>query len=169
MIGKVSAVVDGFECGTIFRITAILYYIFIFNSLWKKITSTPDPYNIIFSCKQTFTFQLSKCYLYLQIYNWEPKYLNPENLPEMPEELNTLIQKYHNNEDTRNMTQQIWITCEGESPVDKENIVGFNYYPTQGFPNYFYPYTNAKGYLSPLVAVQVLQPTRKWNYYTTLM
>lgn len=27
-----------------------------------------------------------------------------------------------------------------------------------GFPDYFYPFTNVPGYLSPLVAVQVVEP-----------
>lgn len=101
----------------------------------------------------------------MQIYNWEPKYLNPEKLPEMPKELKDIILEYNNNTLTQKKTQQIWISCEGESPVDRENIVGFNYFPTHGFPNYFYPYTNVKGYLSPLVAVQILQPTGKSNNY----
>lgn len=54
---------------------------------------------------------------------------------------------------------QIWVSCEGENPADRETIgSNLTYYPTRGFPYYYYPYTNIDGYLSPLVAVQVMHP-----------
>lgn len=54
---------------------------------------------------------------------------------------------------------QIWVSCQGENPADVESITSnLNYFPTRGFPYYYYPYTNIEGYLSPLVAVQVTHP-----------
>lgn len=57
--------------------------------------------------------------------------------------------------------KQVWISCNGVDDVDKENIKGFRYWP-HGFPAYFYPYQNTPNYLSPLVAVEVLDVTRKY-------
>lgn len=62
---------------------------------------------------------------------------------------------------------QVWISCRGENPADREHVnPNFGYYPSRGFPGYFYPYTNQEKYLSPLVAVQVTNPTSKcFKYY----
>lgn len=39
--------------------------------------------------------------------------------------------------------------------MDKKTYVdNINYYPSRGFPAYYYPYLNQKGYMSPLIAVQ---------------
>lgn len=57
---------------------------------------------------------------------------------------------------------QVWVSCQGEKPVDKENVGGFRYFPSQGFPSFYFPYKNVKNYLSPLVAVQVLNTARKF-------
>lgn len=61
--------------------------------------------------------------------------------------------------------ENIWISCEGEGPADKENIKQFQYFPHQGFPGYFYPFRNVKNYLSPLIAVMIVSPTRKYRIY----
>lgn len=53
--------------------------------------------------------------------------------------------------------KQIWISCQGEHPVDRE-ILGPVSYIKYGFPGYFYPYINTPGYLSPLVAVKFDRP-----------
>lgn len=53
--------------------------------------------------------------------------------------------------------KQIWISCQGEHPVDQE-ILGPVKYIKYGFPGYFYPYVNTPGYLSPLVAVKFDRP-----------
>lgn len=55
----------------------------------------------------------------------------------------------------------IWVTCEGESPADVENLGPVNYSPRRGFPAYFFPYRNVKGYQPPIVAVQFERPKRK--------
>lgn len=55
-------------------------------------------------------------------------------------------------EDQRN---QVWINCRPEYPADKEGLKSIQYFPpSQGFPGKYFPYTNQKGYMSPLVAVQ---------------
>lgn len=51
------------------------------------------------------------------------------------------------------------MSCEGQHPNDKENIGKITVTP-KGFPNYFYPYKNDDGYLSPLVAVQFESPIK---------
>lgn len=57
--------------------------------------------------------------------------------------------------------QQVWVSCKGVDDFDRENIEGFTYTP-RGFFSYYYPYRNTKNYLSPLVAVEILNVTRKY-------
>lgn len=54
----------------------------------------------------------------------------------------------------------VWVSCEGENPADLENVGPIKYYPTQGFPGYYFPFENSEGYLSPLVAVHFERPVR---------
>lgn len=58
----------------------------------------------------------------------------------------------------------IWITCEGENPADIENLGPINYIPQRGFPGYFYPFMNQKGYMPPVIAINFERP--KSNYLT---
>jgi len=51
-----------------------------------------------------------------------------------------------------------WLHCDGEDYADMENIGPVTYTPFRGFPGYFYPYRNQRGYLSPIVMVQLNQP-----------
>jgi sodium/potassium-transporting ATPase subunit beta len=90
-----------------------------------------------------------------RIYGWKPDYYNdPDNLPEeMPQSLKDKIKSLP--ESNRN---QIWVTCYGENGADKEILGDIEYFPTQGFPSYFYPYEMTKGYVSPLVAVKFTRP-----------
>lgn len=89
-----------------------------------------------------------------QIYGWVPQYYDEvESLPkEMPDELIAHIKTLKPVE-----RKQIWISCQGEHPVDRE-ILGPVSYIKYGFPGYFYPYINTPGYLSPLVAVKFDRP-----------
>lgn len=57
----------------------------------------------------------------------------------------------------------VWVSCEGENPADIENVGPIQYFPRRGFPGYFYPFENSEGYLSPLVAVHLERPTRKFK------
>lgn len=76
----------------------------------------------------------------------------------MPEDLKTHIAELPVR--SRN---QIWVTCRGENGADKEILGDIQYYPTRGFPSYFYPFLSTPGYLSPLVAVKFVRPTRKYS------
>ena len=48
----------------------------------------------------------------------------------------------------------VWITCEGETAADVENLGLVSYTPMQGFPGYYYPYLNQMHYLSPITFLQ---------------
>ena len=94
-----------------------------------------------------------------RIYGWVPEfYDDPNDLPEdMSEDL-----KAHITELPENQRKQIWVSCRGENGADQEVLGDLKYYPTRGFPAYFFPYLNAPGYLSPLVAVKFVRPARKY-------
>ncbi|XP_030748659.1 sodium/potassium-transporting ATPase subunit beta-2 isoform X1 [Sitophilus oryzae] len=93
-----------------------------------------------------------------RIYGWKPDYYlyDHELPPEMPKQLKDHIRSINNTQDRKN----IWVSCEGEMPSDKEYIGSITYYPNnfQGFPGYYFPYLNKEGYLSPLVAVRFERP-----------
>ena len=55
----------------------------------------------------------------------------------------------------------MWLSCKGKDQDDEVNIDGFNYYPAQGFPIYYFPYRNQPGYMAPFIAVQILNPRSK--------
>lgn len=61
----------------------------------------------------------------------------------------------------RREPNQVWVSCDGQSPHDREHQGELKYFPGPGFPYYFYPYLNTKDYLSPLVAVQFVKPERE--------
>jgi len=111
------------------------------------------------SPKENYGYNTSSPCIFLKlnrIYNWVPETYNDKN--NLPEDMDKdLKERILGLPDIK--TDQIWISCKGEHPVDREHVKGFAYYPNQGFPKYYYPYTNAEGYLSPLVAVQIQNPT----------
>lgn len=51
----------------------------------------------------------------------------------------------------------MFISCEGQYEGDEQHVGKMTISP-RGFPYYYYPYTNEKGYLSPIVAVQFESP-----------
>nr|CAD7447329.1 unnamed protein product [Timema bartmani] len=95
-----------------------------------------------------------------EIYNWIPEFYNDtDRLPDkMPADLKQYIHELKMNNQTA-MLNTVWVSCEGENPADKENLGGIKYYPTRGFPGYFYPYENSEGYLSPIIAINFERPT----------
>ncbi|XP_066258602.1 sodium/potassium-transporting ATPase subunit beta-2-like isoform X1 [Euwallacea similis] len=110
---------------------------------------------------QFFDYHRSSPCIFLKlnrIYGWRPDYYIHDNeLPaDMPKQLKNHIKSINNTRDRQN----IWISCEGESPADREYIGSVSYYPKkfQGFPGYYFPYLNGEGYLSPLVAVRFERP-----------
>jgi sodium/potassium-transporting ATPase subunit beta len=90
-----------------------------------------------------------------KIYNWHPEFYNKSSdLPEvMPADLQS---KILGNSDKAN--EMIWISCEGENPADIENLGPINYIPQRGFPGYFYPFQNQKGYMPPVLAINFERP-----------
>ncbi|XP_046676303.1 sodium/potassium-transporting ATPase subunit beta-2-like [Homalodisca vitripennis] len=90
-----------------------------------------------------------------RIYGWQPELYNDvKSLPsDMPEDL----KKHINNTDKKHRNM-VWVSCSGEAPNDRENIGEIEIYPRPGFPSYYYPYQNIKGYLSPIVAVHFKRP-----------
>lgn len=57
--------------------------------------------------------------------------------------------------------EMIWISCEGENPADIENLGPVNYFPQRGFPGYYYPYVNQRGYQAPIIAINFERPKSK--------
>jgi sodium/potassium-transporting ATPase subunit beta len=53
----------------------------------------------------------------------------------------------------------IGVTCEGENPIDQENMGPIEFFPSKGFPAHYYPYYNQEGYRAPLVMVKFAKPT----------
>ncbi|XP_017069900.1 sodium/potassium-transporting ATPase subunit beta-1 [Drosophila eugracilis] len=89
-----------------------------------------------------------------KIYGWKPDVYDEEQ-KDMPDELKKVI-----NGTKKEERQQIWVSCNGHLGKDKEHFQNIGYFPSQGFPSYYYPYLNQNGYLSPLVAVQFNSPPK---------
>lgn len=93
-----------------------------------------------------------------RIYGWKPDCYNDIDEIKsgnigMPEDLIKYIESVPKEE--RN---QIWVSCSGGN-----NTGQIDYFPSRGFPEYFYPFENQKNYMSPLIAVKFTHPTRKLN------
>jgi len=107
-----------------------------------------------------------------RVYGWQP---DPYNIQEirmmngtMPETLREHIEKtWQENCAKKGIREDewcpelnmVWLHCDGEMAVDKENIGRVTYTPWMGFPGYFFPYWNQLGYLQPIVMVQLKKPT----------
>lgn len=84
-----------------------------------------------------------------KIFGWVPNFITkPAN--DMPQDLKDVIEY-----ESLSNHSQVWISCAGEHPFDKEHISGFDYFPSRGIPGYYFPYTNQNNYLSPIIAVQI--------------
>lgn len=99
-----------------------------------------------------------------KIFNWNPSFYNttsklPDNMPqELKDHISSLNTSITDRESTR--MNMVWVSCEGENPADVENMGQIEYLPHQGFAGYYFPFTNVKGYLSPLVAIRFVRPTK---------
>ncbi|KAK7084952.1 positive regulation of potassium ion import [Halocaridina rubra] len=82
-----------------------------------------------------------------KVFDWEPELIDggSEKLPE------DLRQYIRNSNGT--LSKLVWLWCK-----DENNTVQFTYSPRPGFPAYYYPFLDQKGYLSPLVVVSVSSP-----------
>lgn len=92
-----------------------------------------------------------------KVKDWMPTIFNyTATLPKtMPENLRNEIQRdgYKN--------PKVWLSCKGDNPADVENAGIIEYFPQNGYPTYYFPYTNQEGYLEPLVAIQFKKPACK--------
>jgi sodium/potassium-transporting ATPase subunit beta len=100
-----------------------------------------------------------------QIYGWVPEpYQNDSQIPdEAPEGLKTYVKSLMARPEGQQSSgpkvgRTVFVTCEGENPADRENIGEIVYYPYQGIPDYYYPYENQAGYLSPIVFAHLKNP-----------
>jgi Sodium / potassium ATPase beta chain. len=57
----------------------------------------------------------------------------------------------------------VWLSCGGRNEQDKEHLGKIAYFPEQGFPGYYYPFRNQIGFKSPVVAMYIEDPTRKFS------
>ena len=118
-------------------------------------------------CGQNYGFDTgSPCILIKlnRVYNWKPSpYRSLDDIRNgLKNNENKMIQfepKIKNQNDLTSGEGQITIQCEGENASDKENLGGIDYWPRQGFPVEYYPYTNQKGYLSPFALVKFNKPS----------
>lgn len=90
-----------------------------------------------------------------RIFNWVPE---TYNAAELPADVKAAYQRQSGKAIPANDDNQVYITCNGEDPVDQEHIGPIRLYPNS-IPAYNYPYMNQRGYLSPVVMVQFLNPT----------
>ncbi|BES89366.1 unnamed protein product [Nesidiocoris tenuis] len=108
--------------------------------------------------ENNFNYHHQKPCIFLKlnkIYGWKPEYYTKEDLPEkMP---GTLMNTIRNITDA-NRLQTVWLSCEGSTAADVENLGEVQYLPQPGFPGYFFPYKNNEGYLPPLVAIVLQNP-----------
>lgn len=102
-----------------------------------------------------------------RIYEWVPVPYTIEevhNHTSMPEKLKKDIQSIYDHNECGSRAgpcpwlNMIWLHCDGENDPDIENIGPVTYTPYRGFPGYFFPYRNQRGYLSPIVMVQLKNP-----------
>lgn len=112
------------------------------------------------SSQNSFSFhQASPCIFvkFKKVNDWVPKNFNLSALPkDMPEDLQNVVKEIN----TR--SPMVWVSCEAETPIDVENAGRIKYFPSRGFPTYFFPYTGQDEYLEPLIAVQLENPARKF-------
>lgn len=87
-----------------------------------------------------------------KIYGWVPNcYNDSNNLPEeMPKDL-----VEHINSLEPSKRNQVWVSCNAARNGTADTPLEYN---PRGFPSYFFPYLNHKGYVSPIVAVKLANP-----------
>ena len=79
----------------------------------------------------------------------------------MPQELrDAMKQTYDMRKDqSRGPRRYIYITCQGQNPIDKENIGPIKFYPEPGIRDYYFPFRNQDNYKSPFVFAQFTNPS----------
>lgn len=87
-----------------------------------------------------------------RVFGWQPEPFDNETLDDPN---NEMAQNAKVALGPRMHPAYIGVSCEGENEGDVDNIFKTHYYPERGFSFAYYPYYNHKGYLSPLVFVQL--------------
>ncbi|KAF2905834.1 hypothetical protein ILUMI_00340 [Ignelater luminosus] len=133
-----------------------------FDDIPEDGKACPVPLNGFAKCNgPNYGYNTSSPCVFLKlnkIYDWIPKpYNTSEKLPkEMPEKFREEVIEL---DIATKKGNQVWVSCQGEYPADKEHITKFEYFPGRGLPAYYFPYKHKKTeYLSPLVAVRLVDP-----------
>ncbi|KAF6215455.1 hypothetical protein GE061_010208 [Apolygus lucorum] len=107
--------------------------------------------------ENNFNYHLQRPCIFLKlnkIYGWRPEYYSHSEIPEsMPQGLQNIIKNV-----TGSRLETVWLSCEGLTAADVENLGSIQYLPQPGFPGYFFPYMNNEGYLPPIVAIVLNNP-----------
>ncbi|XP_063529077.1 sodium/potassium-transporting ATPase subunit beta-2-like [Cydia strobilella] len=135
-----------------------------YNSKLSKDQVCDVDINQFFPCTAAnkYNYQNGKPCVFLKfnkVPNWKPNLYNTtDSLPaSMPNDLKQAIKPKSGQPDMN----EVWVSCEGVSEADKNNIGSMQYIPSpaHGFPSYYFPYTKQEAYLSPLVVVMFENPT----------
>src|SRR5690349_8069755 len=126
-------------------------------------TGVDDSENFDSCGKEHFGFDVGKPCIFLKlnkIMNWHPEfYKTLDELPEaMPESLKNHIK-------TSKDLNVVWVSCEGDRDIDKENLgreIAYNALSSeQGFHERHFPFTNQPDYKQPFVVVKFNSVNRK--------
>uniref|UniRef100_A0A8D9EUU1 Sodium/potassium-transporting ATPase subunit beta-2 n=1 Tax=Cacopsylla melanoneura TaxID=428564 RepID=A0A8D9EUU1_9HEMI len=113
------------------------------------------------SAEESYGFLKQKPCVFIKlnkIIGWKPDFYR--TIDELPERMPLDLKKHINQTalgDPLKM-ETVWVSCDGESPADVENIGKVEIYPRWGIPGYYYPYKNSEGYHSPVLAVHFTDP-----------
>jgi len=91
--------------------------------------------------------------------NWEPQVY--ETLEELDKDMPAHLKAQITEMTTANggvVPKKIWLSCQGKYKPDEDTTGPITLHPYPGFDAFFYPYTNTKGYLAPLVALELSNP-----------
>ncbi|XP_064081240.1 sodium/potassium-transporting ATPase subunit beta-like isoform X6 [Macrobrachium nipponense] len=100
-----------------------------------------------------------------KVEKWVPvTYQSLDELPQsMPVDLRNHIAEVTENNDGK-LPEMVWIHCEGQTPVDVENLGTIKYYSPwndwHGIPAYYFPYKDNPDYMAPMLQIQLDKPQR---------
>jgi sodium/potassium-transporting ATPase subunit beta len=116
----------------------------------------PVPTSVNCSEQNSYGFKDNSPCFYLKlnkIYGWKPDPYSREdimtNAMKMPEDLKNKILGLSN----EMISNNVWVSCSGDAEILGET--SFEYIGHMGFPSYYYPYANQKGYRAPFVVLQI--------------
>ncbi|XP_077299827.1 sodium/potassium-transporting ATPase subunit beta-2-like isoform X2 [Arctopsyche grandis] len=94
--------------------------------------------------------------IFLKLYknrNWIPEFYS--NVTELPESMPADLVEYINNITSIEPVKfnTVWISCNGKTADDKNNIHNIRYVPSRGIPGYLFDNDKNEGYVRPAIAV----------------